>query len=82
VRDLGLEVGRQVDNGNRIERAFLWANTASDTQALRDESDLGLGCDFYAKLASADYRTTLLAFLPAFLRFALEGECSSVAARR
>jgi len=81
VRDLGLEVGRQVDYGDCIERALLRADTASDTQALRDESDLGLGCNLYAKLAGTDYRTALPAFLPAFLRFALEGKCSSVATR-
>jgi hypothetical protein len=71
VGDLGLEVGGQVDDVDGVEGAFLGADTASDTQALRDEGDLGLGRDFDAQLARADDGTRLLAFLPAFLRLAL-----------
>lgn len=67
VGDLGLEVGGQVDDVDGVEGAFLGADTATDTQALRDEGDLGLGRDFDAQLARADYGTRLLAFLPAFL---------------
>ena len=65
--DLGLEVGGQVDDVDGVEGAFLRADTATDTQALRDEGDLGVGGDFDAQLARADYGTRLLAFLPAFL---------------
>jgi hypothetical protein len=34
VGDLGLEVRRQVDDVDGIERAFLWADTAPNAQAL------------------------------------------------
>lgn len=71
VSDLALEVGGQVDDVDSVERAFLWANTASDTEALRDEGDLGLGSDFDTELAGTDDRAGLLALLPAFLRLAL-----------
>lgn len=67
VGDLGLEIGGQVDDVDGVERAFLWADTATDAQALRDEGDLGLGGDFDAQLARADYGTRFLAFLPTFL---------------
>jgi hypothetical protein len=77
VGDLGLEVGGQVDDVDGVEGAFLRADTATDTQALRDEGDLGLGGDFDAQLARTDYGTRLLAFLPAFLRFALSSRTSS-----
>ena len=55
--NLSFEVGGQVDDIDSIERAFLWADTATDTQALRNESDLGVGCDFDAQLARAHYGT-------------------------
>lgn len=67
VGDLGLEVGRQVDNVDSVEGTFLWANTATDTQALRDEGDFGLGRYFDTQLACTDYWTRLLAFLSTFL---------------
>ena len=67
VGNLGFEVGGQVDDVDGVEGAFLRADTATDTQALRDEGDLGVGGDFDAQLARADNWTRLLAFLPAFL---------------
>lgn len=67
MSDLGLEVGRQVDDVDSVEGAFLRADTTTDTQALRDEGDLGFGRDFDAQLACTDYGARLLAFLPAFL---------------
>jgi len=51
VGDLSLEVGGQVDNVDGVEGAFLRADTATDTQALRDEGDLGVGGDFDTELA-------------------------------
>lgn len=68
VGDLCLEVGRQVDNVDSAERTFLRADTATDTEALGDEGDLGLGCYFDTKLACADHRARLFAFLTTFLR--------------
>lgn len=65
--DLGLEVGGQVDDVDGVEGAFFRADTATDTQALRDEGDLGVGGDFDTQLACADDGTRLLAFLSAFL---------------
>ena len=66
--DLGLEVGGQVDDVDGVEGAFLGADTATNTQALRDEGDLGGRVDFNAELARAHHGTRLLALLPAFLR--------------
>lgn len=65
--DLGLEVRGQVDNVDGVEWAFLRADTATNTQALRDEGNLGAGVDFDAQLARADNGARLFAFLPAFL---------------
>jgi hypothetical protein len=71
VSDLSLEVCRQVDNADGAEGAFLGANTATDTQALRDEGDFRVGRDFYAELAASHDGARFLALLTAFLRFAL-----------
>jgi hypothetical protein len=38
--DLSLEIRGQIDNVDSVERAFLRADTASDTQSLGNESDL------------------------------------------
>jgi hypothetical protein len=69
--DLGLEVGGQVDNVDGVEGAFLGADTASDAEALRDEGDLGGRVDFDTQLARTDDGARFLAFLSAFLGFAL-----------
>jgi hypothetical protein len=45
MADLGLEVRGQVDDVDGVEGAFLRADTASDTEALGDEGDLGGGVD-------------------------------------
>jgi len=52
--DLGFEIGRQVYDVDGIEWAFLGANTASNTESLRDEGDFGLGGHFDAELASSN----------------------------
>lgn len=65
--DLGLEVRRQVDDVDSVEGTFLWADTASDAQPLRDEGNLGVGGDFDAQLACADDRASLFALLATFL---------------
>jgi hypothetical protein len=48
MADLGLEVRGQVDDVDGVEGAFLRADTASDTEALGDEGDLGGAVDFDA----------------------------------
>jgi hypothetical protein len=75
--DLGLEVGGQVDDVDGVKGAFLGADTASDTEALRDEGDLGSIVDFDTQLARADDWTRLFAFLSAFLGLALSRRTSS-----
>ena len=67
VGDLGLKVCRQVDDMNGTEGTFLRANTATDTEALRNEGNFGLGCHFDTKLACADHRARLFALLTTFL---------------
>ena len=66
--DLGLEIGGQVDDVDGVEGAFLWADTASDAEALRNEGDLGGRVDFDTQFARADDWARLFAFLSAFLR--------------
>lgn len=51
MSDLSLEVCGQVDDVDGVEGAFLRTDTATDTQALRDEGDLGIGGDFDTELA-------------------------------
>ena len=67
VGNLALEVGRQVDNGDGAEGAFLWADTASDAEALGDEGEFRIWGDFDAELAATDDGAGFLAFLTAFL---------------
>lgn len=67
MRDLGLEVGGQVDDVDGVEGAFLWANTATDTEPLGDEGDFGRVVHFDTQLARADNWTRLFTFLSAFL---------------
>jgi len=55
--DLGFEIGRQVYDVDGIEWAFLGANTASNTEPLRNKGDFGLGRHFDAELASSDNGT-------------------------
>lgn len=42
VRDLALEVRRQVDDGNSAERALLWADTTSNTEGFGNEGKSGV----------------------------------------
>lgn len=67
MRDLSVQVCRQVDDVDRVERAFLRADTAPYTQALGDEGDFRRWVDLDAQLASANDGASFLAFLPAFL---------------
>ena len=71
MRNFGLEVGRQIDDGNGAERAFLGADTASNTQALREKGDSRVWRHFDTQLAAAHHRTRLLALLTTFLGLAL-----------
>lgn len=68
VCNLGLEVGREVDDGNCAKGALLRADTATNTKALGEEGNLRIGGHFNAELATAHDRARLFAFLSTFLR--------------
>lgn len=72
VGDLRFEVGGQVDNVDGIERTFLRADTATDTETLRDEGDLGRAVDLNTKLSGTDDGARFLALLTTFLCGQLE----------
>lgn len=67
VGDLRLQICRQIDNRDGAERTFLRADTATDTEAFRNEGDLGASVDFDAELAGTDDGARFLAFLTTFL---------------
>lgn len=46
MSDLGLEVGRQIDDVDGTEWTFLRADTAADTQTFRYESNLRIWGNF------------------------------------
>lgn len=58
MRDLRLEIGRQVNNVYGVEWAFLRTDAAADAESFGDEGDFAFWCDFDAKLACANDRTT------------------------
>ena len=68
MRHLCLEIGGQVDNVDGTEGAFFRADTATNTQLLRDKRDFRVWCDLDAELSGTDDGTGLLAFLATFLR--------------
>lgn len=68
VGDLGFQVGGQVDDVDGAERTLLGTDTTTDTQALGDEGDLGLGSHFDTELARPDDGTRLLTLLATFLQ--------------
>ena len=67
MRNLDIQVGRQVYDMDSSERTLFRADTASDTKTFRDESNLGVGIDLDTEFACADHRAGLLAFLTTFL---------------
>lgn len=69
--DLGFKIGRQVDNVDGTEWAFLRTDTTTYAKALRDEGNLGIRGHLDTELACAHHRARLLAFLSTFLWFAL-----------
>jgi hypothetical protein len=71
MRDMGLEVGRQIDDIDGSKGAFLRADTATNAQTLGDESNLRFGSDFDAETTTSNNGARLFTFLSAFLRFAL-----------
>ena len=72
VGDLRLEVGGQVDDVDGIERTFLGADTATDTETLRDEGNLGRAVDLNTELSGTDDGARFLALLTTFLCGRLE----------
>lgn len=69
--NLGFQVGREVDDGDGREGAFLWADTASDTERLGDEGKSRGGVNFDTQFATTNDGAGLFALLSTFLRFAL-----------
>ena len=67
MSDLGLEIGRQIDDIDGPEGTFLWTNPTSDAKSFGDKGDFGLWSDFDTKFASADNGARLFTFLTAFL---------------
>jgi hypothetical protein len=66
--DLGFEIGRQVDDMNCPEGAFLRTNATSNAKSLGDEGDFRLGRNLDTELASSHDGAGLLAFLTTFLK--------------
>ena len=80
VGNLGLQVGRQVDDMDSAEWTFLRADTASNAETFRDKGNFGVGCDFDTQLAGTDYRAGFFALLTTFSRATLKGgvrKCSA-----
>ena len=71
VCGLFAQVGRQVDDGDGLERAFFDTNTTTDTQLFGNGCDLVIGSDFYTQLSHADDGTWFFALLPTSFRLAL-----------
>jgi len=69
--DMGLEIGRQVDDIDSIERTFLRTDTASNAEGFGNESDLGFWSYFDTKTTTSHDRAGFLAFLSTFLWFTL-----------
>jgi hypothetical protein len=65
--DMGLEVGRQIDDVDCSKGAFFRANTAANAQTLGDEGNLRFGSDFDAETTTSNNGARLFAFLSAFL---------------
>jgi hypothetical protein len=66
MRNLGLQICRQIDDLDRGEGTFLNTYSASDTETFRDKCDLGGRFDFDAEAAAAHNGAGLLAFLSAY----------------
>jgi hypothetical protein len=67
MRNMGFEIRGKIDDVDRSEWTFLGTDTASNTQAFGDESNLRLRSDFDAKASASNNWARLLAFLSAFL---------------
>jgi hypothetical protein len=67
MRNMGLEVGRQIDDVDGSKRAFFRTNAATNAQTLGDEGNLRFGSDFDAETTASNNGARLFAFLSAFL---------------
>ena len=63
MNSLLLEVLRQIDNGNSIERTLVNADTATNTELLRYVGNLILGSYFDAHLSCSDHWARFFALL-------------------
>jgi hypothetical protein len=68
MSDFCLEIGRQIDDVDGAERAFLGTDTATDAETFGNKGDLGLWRNFNAELAGSNHRARLFALLTAFLK--------------
>jgi hypothetical protein len=60
VGDMGFEIGRQIDNVDGSEGAFLWTNTTSNTKVLGYEGDFRCGLDFDTEPSTSHNRAGFL----------------------
>jgi hypothetical protein len=81
VSDFCLKIGRQVDNMDGAERAFLGTDPTADAEAFRYVGDLGLWGDLNAELAGPNDRARLFALLTAFLKIISKLESRAKAER-
>lgn len=65
--NLRFKVRWQIDDVDSAKGAFLRADTASNTESLGDERDLGFTGDFNAETSTPHHRAGFLALLSAFL---------------
>jgi hypothetical protein len=71
MRGLTSEVLGEINDLNGFERASLNANTAADTESLRNKGDFRVLPDLNTQFSSPYNRTRLSTFLHTFLRLAL-----------
>jgi hypothetical protein len=71
MSDLSFQVRWKVDDVDGPKRTFLWTDTTTDTQTLRNVGNFGLGGDFDAKFARSDNWARLLALLTTFLQLSV-----------
>ena len=68
MRNLRLEVRREIDDVDGGKRTFFHADTTSNAKSLGDEGDLRFRGDLDAEFACPYHRARFLAFLATFLK--------------
>merc|ERR1719343_1003923 len=67
MRCLLRQVSGQINDINSIERTFLYADTATNAEGLREVCNLRVSLNFDAHFTGSHHRTVILTFLLAFL---------------